>query len=68
MVRGIWDSYESALHRVDRGYQRWLGRTASPSEQAYWAGMVVTLGDESLRETTTVSPEYTARALARFSE
>jgi len=68
VVRGIWDSYESALHRVDRGYQRWLGRSASPSEQAYWAGMVVAQGDESLRETTTVSPEYTARAQSRFPD
>jgi hypothetical protein len=65
-IRGIWDSYESALHRVDRGYQRWLGRAASPSEQDYWSGMVVRKGDESMREAALVSPEYLARAMSRF--
>jgi hypothetical protein len=65
-IRGIWDSYESALHRVDRGYRRWLGRPASPSEQDYWSGMVVRNGDESMREAALASPEYLARATSRF--
>jgi len=66
VVRGIWDSYESALHRVDRSYQRWLGRVASLGEQDYWSRTVITAGDESMREAALVSPEYLTRAQARF--
>lgn len=29
-------------HRVDQTYQRWLGRHATSSEAAYWAGKLVT--------------------------
>lgn len=65
-VRGIWDSYESALHRVDRSYGRWLARAASPAEQDYWSGMVVSKGDESMREAAMASPEYLQRARVRF--
>jgi hypothetical protein len=66
VVRGIWDSYESALHRVNRGYQRWLDRSATPGEQDYWSRMVIATGDESMREAALVSPEYLSRAKARF--
>lgn len=66
VVRGVWDSYESALHRVDRSYQRWLRRAASPSEQDYWSRTVITAGDESMREAALVSPEYLTRARTRF--
>jgi hypothetical protein len=65
-VRGIWDSYESSLHRVDRSYRRWLARAATPAEQAYWSATVVTAGDESMREAALVSPEYLARSIGRF--
>jgi uncharacterized protein with LGFP repeats len=65
-VRGIWDSYESALHRVDRSYRRWLARPAGPAEQDYWSAMVIRAGDESMREAALVSPEYLARATPRF--
>ncbi len=66
VIRGIWDSYESALHRVDRSYQRWLDRAATTDEQSYWASTVVTAGDESMREAAMVSPEYLVRATQRF--
>jgi hypothetical protein len=66
VVRGIWDSYESALHRVDRSYRRWLARPATSAEQSYWSSMVVTVGDESMRESALVSPEYLGRSMARF--
>lgn len=65
-IRGVWDSYESALHRVDRSYQRWLGRAATSPEQSYWASTVVTAGDESMREAAMVSQEYLLRAGLRF--
>ncbi|MFC7164455.1 DUF4214 domain-containing protein, partial [Aquipuribacter hungaricus] len=65
-VQGIWNSYESSLRRVDRSYGRWLGRRASPAEQAYWSATVVTAGDEAMREAAMVSSEYLARARARF--
>jgi hypothetical protein len=65
-IRGIWDSYESSLHRVDRSYRRWLGRPAAPAEQSYWSAMVITAGDESMREAALVSPEYLVRAIGRF--
>lgn len=65
-VRGIWDSYESALHRVGRSYDRWLRRAATPAERDYWSGMVVSKGDESMREAALVSWEYLASARVRF--
>ena len=65
-VRGIWDSYESSLHRVDRSYRRWLARGASPDEQRYSSAMVITRGDESMREAALVSVASLARAVSRF--
>ena len=65
-VNGIYDSYESALQRVDRSYRSWLGRPASAAERDYWAGTVLRVGDEHMRESNMVSPEYLARARARF--
>ncbi|MCZ2838588.1 DUF4214 domain-containing protein [Modestobacter sp. VKM Ac-2985] len=66
VVRGIWDSYEGALNRVDRSYLRWLSRAASPGERDYWSRTVITAGDESMREAALVSPEYVTRSQTRF--
>lgn len=65
-VRGIYDSYESSLQRVNGCYSRWLGRAAGPDEQRYWASTVSSVGDERMRVAAMVSPEYLARARARY--
>lgn len=65
-VRGIYDSRESALQRVGRSYSRWLARPASAEERSYWASTVIVVGDERMRASAMVSPEYLARARARY--
>lgn len=65
-VRGIYDSTESAWHRVAQAYATWLARSANSREQDYWAAAAVQQGDDFLRSSLVVSPEYLARAHARF--
>lgn len=64
-VAGIYTSYESALVRVDRSYQRFLGRTAGSGERAAWAGTVQRYGDEHMRLAVQLSDEYYLRAQNR---
>jgi hypothetical protein len=65
VIARIYDSRESAGIRVDRAYREWLARTAGESERAYWEALVITQGDESMRQAIMVSQEYYNRAQAR---
>lgn len=65
VISGIYGSRESALIRVDRSYQRWLGRTAGGSEREYWADTLQSVGEEGLRAQLLISQEYYLRAQNR---
>ena len=65
VIADIYGSRESSLIRVDRAYQRWLGRTAGGSERDYWATTIQKTGDEGMRYQLLISQEYYLRAQNR---
>jgi hypothetical protein len=62
----LYQSEESRRVRVRALYQRLLGRDPDPGGHAYWAAQVLQRGDLTLAVDLAASPEYAARAAARF--
>lgn len=63
----IWFSPEKYNVRVTEAYQKFLGRTPSASEQAYWSDVARAQGPTAMRSMIMSTDEYWNRAKARFS-
>ena len=66
VVDGIWMAEETLRKRVAQAYQVLLGRSASTSEQAYWALEARRSGPTAMRTAIMSSVEYWVRAGSRF--
>ncbi len=67
VVDGIWMADETSRKRVADAYVALLGRTASLSEQTFWAKEVRTAGPTAMRTSIMSSVEYWNRAQQRFA-
>ena len=62
----FYQTPESARTRVAGLYDRLLGRAPSGADLAFWSAQVVRRGDLTLAVSLALSPEYQARAEARY--
>ncbi len=66
VAAAIYSSLESRRDRVAVLYRALLGRNPDVAGRDFWAERIATSGDLALAVNLVVSPEYVARAQARF--
>ncbi len=67
VVRGFWQSRESANIRVQAFYQQYLGRSADAAGMATWPPVLLARGEGDLRSQIVGSVEYRNQAVAQYS-
>ncbi|MCG7285440.1 DUF4214 domain-containing protein [Cellulomonas sp. ACRRI] len=66
VVRGFWQSMESANIRVQAFYQQYLGRGADAAGMATWPPVLLARGEGELRSQIVGSLEYRNQAVAKY--
>lgn len=66
VVRGFWQSMESANIRVQAFYQQYLGRAADAAGMATWPPVLLARGEGELRSQIVGSLEYRNQAVAKY--
>jgi hypothetical protein len=67
VVRGFWQSMESANIRVQAFYQQYLGRAADAAGMATWPPVLLARGEGELRSQIVGSVEYRNQAVAKYA-
>ena len=66
VLRGIWNSYESGVRRIEAMYSHFLGRGLDPSGRDTWTRVIISRGDNAVRISIVGSAEYWNRSIARY--
>lgn len=67
-VNGIWNSNESAAHRIDIVYNLFLKRGNDPAGIRSWTPLVIAYGNQAVRSAVLSSAEYLQNARTRYPQ